>query len=152
MNPDKNLEALSKSPDSPFSISLSPIRFMDRNFYASGQVAKRGENMLATGLVGKDVDMKLAQECAWQCAINVLESVKKELGSLDRIEYVVRLGVYVSSADNFSDQHLVAHGASQVLLNVFGEERGKHSRTAIGVKSLPLNSPVEVDAIFRIKE
>ena len=152
MNPDKNLEALSKSPDSPFSISLSPIRFMDRNFYASGQVAKRGENMLATGLVGKDVDMKLAQECAWQCAINVLESVKKELGSLDRIEYVVRLGVYVSSADNFSDQHLVAHGARQVILNVFGEERGKHSRTAIGVKSLPLNSPVEVDAIFRIKE
>jgi enamine deaminase RidA (YjgF/YER057c/UK114 family) len=80
-----------------------------------------------------------------------LESVKKEIGSLDRIEYVVRLGVYVSSADGFTDQHLVDHGASQVILNVFGEERGKHTRTAIGVKSLPLNSPVEVDAIFRIK-
>jgi enamine deaminase RidA (YjgF/YER057c/UK114 family) len=152
VNPDKNLEALSKSPDAPFNISLLPIQFMDRNFYASGQVAKRGDQMLATGLVGEEVDMKLAQECAWQCAINVLESVQKELGSLDRIEYVVRLGVYVSSADGFSDQHLVAHGASQVILNVFGVERGKHTRTAIGVKSLPLNSPVEVDAIFRIKE
>jgi enamine deaminase RidA (YjgF/YER057c/UK114 family) len=152
VNPDKNLESLSKSPDSPFNISLSAIRFMDRNFYASGQVAKRGDQMLATGLVGKDVDMKLAQECAWQCAVNVLESVQKELGSLDRIEYVVRLGLYVASADGFSDQHLVGHGASQVILNVFGAERGKHTRTAIGVKSLPLNSPVEVDAIFRIKE
>jgi enamine deaminase RidA (YjgF/YER057c/UK114 family) len=107
--------------------------------------------MLATGLVGREVDMKLAQECAWQCAVNVLESVQKELGSLDKIEYVVRLGIYVASADNFSEQHLVAHGASQVILNVFGPERGSHTRTAIGVKSLPLNSPVEVDAIFRIK-
>lgn len=151
MNPDKNLEALSQSPNAPFNISLLSIQYMDRNFYASGQVAKRGDSMLATGLVGKDVDMKLAQECAWQCAVNLLESVKKEIGSLDRIEYVVRLGVYVSSADGFTDQHLVAHGASQVILNVFGEERGKHTRTAIGVKSLPLNSPVEVDAIFRIK-
>lgn len=152
MNPDQKLAELSKSPDSPFNISLLPIRYMDKNFYASGQVAKRGDDMLATGLVGKEVDMKLAQECAWQCAINVLDSVKKELGSLDRIEYVVRLGVYVASADGFTDQHLVAHGASQVILNVFGDERGKHTRTAIGVKSLPLNSPVEVDAIFRIKD
>ena len=151
MNPDKNLAELSKSPDAPFNISLLPIRFMDRDFYASGQVAKRGDSMLAVGLVGKEVDMKLAQECAWQCAINVLESVQKELGSLNKIKYVVRLGVYVASADGFSDQHLVAHGASQVILNVLGEERGKHTRTAIGVKSLPLNSPVEVDAIFRIK-
>jgi enamine deaminase RidA (YjgF/YER057c/UK114 family) len=151
VNPDKNLEALSQSPNAPFNISLLSIQYMDRNFYASGQVAKRGDGMLATGLVGKDVDMKLAQECAWQCAVNLLESIKKEIGSLDRIEYVVRLGVYVSSADGFTDQHLVAHGASQVILNVFGEERGKHTRTAIGVKSLPLNSPVEVDAIFRIK-
>ncbi len=151
MNPDKNLADLSKSPDKPFNISLLPIRYMDKNFYASGQVAKRGDSMLAVGLVGIDVDMKLAQECAWQCAINVLESVQKELGSLDKIEYVVRLGIYVASADGFSDQHLIAHGASQVILNVFGEERGKHTRTAIGVKSLPLNSPVEVDAIFRMK-
>lgn len=124
---------------------------MGKNFYASGQVAKRGDSMIATGLVGREVDLELAQECAWQCAINVLESVKKELGSLDRIEYVVRLGIYIASADNFSDQHLVGHGASQLVLNVLGKEVGAHTRTAIGVKSLSLNSPVEVDAIFRIK-
>jgi enamine deaminase RidA (YjgF/YER057c/UK114 family) len=151
MNPDDVLKNLSEKPDAPFNIKLSAIRFMDNNFYASGQVSKRGDSMMATGLVGKDVDLVLAQECAWQCAINVLESVKSEIGSLDRIEYVVRLGIYVASADGFSDQHLVGHGASQVILNVFGAERGAHTRTAIGVKSLPLNSPVEVDAIFRIK-
>lgn len=54
-------------------------------------MSKRGDAMLVTGLVGREVDMKLAQECAWQCAVNVLESVQKELGSLDKIEYVVRL-------------------------------------------------------------
>jgi len=151
MSADQILENIGKKPSSPFEISLLPIRFMDKNFYASGQVAKRGDSMIATGLVGREVDLELAQECAWQCAINVLESVKKELGSLDRIEYVVRLGIYVASADNFSDQHLVGHGASQLVLNVLGKEVGAHTRTAIGVKSLPLNSPVEVDAIFRIK-
>ncbi len=152
MSADQILENIGKKPSPPFEISLLPIRFMDKNFYASGQVAKRGDSMIATGLVGREVDLELAQECAWQCAINVLESVKKELGSLDRIEYVVRLGIYVASADNFSDQHLVGHGASQLVLNVLGKEVGAHTRTAIGVKSLPLNSPVEVDAIFRIKD
>jgi len=150
MSADKNFRALASKPDSPFSVSLAPIRYLGRSFYASGQVAKRGEDLIATGLVGQQVSLELAQECAWQCAINVLESVQKELGSLDKIDYVVRLGIYVASADGFTDQHLVAHGASQVILNVFGQDKGNHSRTAIGVKSLPLNSPVEVDAIFSI--
>lgn len=151
MSADKSFQALSRKPDAPFNVSLSPIRYMGTSFYASGQVAMRGDALIATGLVGREVDLVLAQECAWQCAINILESVQKELGSLDKIDYVVRLGIYVASADGFSDQHLVAHGASQVILNVFGPEQGKHSRTAIGVKSLPLGSPVEVDAIFSIR-
>ena len=62
MNPDNNLKNLSQSPDSPFAITLAPIRYMGKNFYASGQVSKRGDSMLATGLVGREVDMKLAQE------------------------------------------------------------------------------------------
>lgn len=151
MSFDENLKALASKPTGAFNVSLSPLRYLNNSFYASGQVARRGEVMVATGLVGKEVGMELAQECAWVCAINVLESVQKELGSLDKIEYVARLGIYVASADGFSDQHLVAHGASQVILSVFGEVAGKHSRTAIGVASLPLNSPVEVDAIFSIK-
>ena len=152
MSFDDNLAALALKPTGTFNVSLSPIRYLNNSFYASGQVARRGETMVATGLVGSEVNMELAQECAWVCAMNVLESVQKELGSLDKIEYVARLGIYVASADGFSDQHLVAHGASQVILNVFGEVAGKHSRTAIGVASLPLNSPAEVDAIFVVRK
>jgi len=152
MSFDDNLAALAAKPTGTFNVSLSPIRYLNNSFYASGQVARRGETMVATGLVGSEVNMELAQECAWVCAMNILESVQKELGSLDKIEYVARLGIYVASADGFSDQHLVAHGASQVILNVFGEVAGKHSRTAIGVASLPLNSPVEVDAIFVVRK
>lgn len=152
MNADKRLKALGAKPNAPFAISLSPIRRLGTSFYASGQVAFREKKLIASGLVGQDVNLETAQECAWQCAINILESVQKELGSLLKIEYVVRLGIYVASADNFTDQHLVAHGASQVFLDVFGEEAGGHARTAIGVKALPLNSPVEVDAIFSIRD
>ena len=151
MSFDQNLLNLSKKAPSTFNISLAPIRNLDKTFYASGQVARIGETMIATGLVGSEVDLELSQQCAWQCAINVLESVKNALGSLDKINHVARLGIYVASADGFSDQHLVAHGASQVILDVFGPDSGSHTRTAIGVKSLPLNSPVEVDAIFSLK-
>lgn len=152
MSADENLLALSLEPELPFNVFLAPIRDLGKSFYASGQVAMCGESLIATGLVGREINLSLAQKCAWQCAINVLKSVQKEVGSLDSIKYVVRLGIYVASADDFTDQHLVAHGASQVFLNVFGEQDGKHSRTAIGVKSLPLNSPVEVDAIFCLQD
>jgi len=151
MSFDQNLQNLSKNTPSTFKISLAPIRNLDNTFYTSGQVARIGETMIATGLVGREVDLALAQQCAWQCAINVLESVKNALGSLEKIDHVVRLGIYVASDDGFTDQHLVAHGARQVMLDVFGSHGGSHTRTAIGVKTLPLNSPVEVDAIFSLK-
>ncbi|CAB4651372.1 unannotated protein [freshwater metagenome] len=152
MSFDEKFLALSSTPPSSFNITLAPIRNLDGCVYASGQVAMGPNGLLATGLVGQEVDLELAQVCAWQCAVNVLTSMQKALGSLDKIAYVARLGIYVASADNFSDQHLVAHGASQVILDVFGPEAGLHTRTAIGVKSLPLNSPVEVDAIFALLE
>lgn len=152
MSFDEKFLALSRTTPSQFDVTLAPIRKLDSTFYASGQVAMGPDGLLATGLVGSEVNLELAQLCAWQCSINVLTSVQKALGSLDKIAYVARLGIYVASADNFSDQHLVAHGASQVMLDVFGPEVGLHTRTAIGVKSLPLNSPVEVDAIFCLLE
>jgi enamine deaminase RidA (YjgF/YER057c/UK114 family) len=94
--------------------------------------------------------VEVAQECGRQCAINLLTAAKAEFGTLNGIKQVVRIAVYVASSDGFTDQHLVAHGASQLFLEVFGPDSGSHARTAIGVKSLPLDSPVEVDAIFQI--
>lgn len=127
-----------------------PIAERDGVVFVSGQVSMRDGELLAEGLVGREVGLELAQECARQCARNVLSVLQQELGSLDEIEAVLRLGVYVASSEDFTSQHLVAHGASQLVSEVLGEA-GQHTRTAIGVKRLPLGSPVEVDAIVKIR-
>jgi len=150
MNPDHALENAGSEVKYPLAISLVPLTSIENGHYVSGQVAMRDGNLVATGLVGQEVSLEKAQECARQCALNVLISLKRELGSLSKIKRISRIAVYVASADGFTDQHLVAHGASQLFIEVLGEEVGSHSRTAIGVKSLPLNSPVEVDAIVQI--
>ncbi|MEI6812479.1 MAG: RidA family protein [Actinomycetes bacterium] len=150
MTPDETLDSISRAVTYPLTITLRSLAKLENSFYVSGQVAMRDGALIATGLVGDQVSLEVAQECGRQCAINVLNSLKNELGSLKNIKQVARIAVYVASADGFTDQHLVAHGASQLFLEVFGPEIGSHTRTAIGVKSLPLNSPVEVDAIFQM--
>lgn len=149
-NSDARLAAAPLAPTGPFSVTLAPATRDGRSLLASGQVAVRDGVLIAEGLVGAEVDLVTAQACAWQCARNLLAAVAREIGGLDRIESVVRLGVYVASAPGFTEQHLVAHGASQLVLDVLGE-RGRHARTAIGVAALPLNSPVEVDALIRLR-
>lgn len=151
MTPDEILESISLKVSYPLAITLKPLAKIENPFYLSGQVAMREGALVATGLVGDQVSLEVAQECGRQCAINLLNAVKLELGTLKSVKQVARIAVYVASADGFTDQHLVAHGASQLFIEVFGPEMGSHARTAIGVKSLPLNSPVEVDAIFQIQ-
>jgi enamine deaminase RidA (YjgF/YER057c/UK114 family) len=150
MTPDEVFDSISQHVTYPLEITLKPSVKFENGLYLSGQVAMREGALIATGLVGDQVSMEVAQECGRQCAINILSAAKAELGTLKRIKQVVRIAVYVASSDGFTDQHLVAHGASQVFLEVFGLDSGSHARTAIGVKSLPLNSPVEVDAIFEL--
>ena len=150
MTPDEILAAIPLQANYPEAIVLNPRSSIENSFYVSGQVAMRDGKLVATGLVGDQVSLELAQECGRQCAINILKSLKSDLGTINNIKQVARIAVYVASADNFTDQHLVAHGASQLFLEVLGPDRGSHSRTAIGVKSLPLNSPVEVYAIFQM--
>jgi enamine deaminase RidA (YjgF/YER057c/UK114 family) len=150
MTPDEVFNSISLDVAYPLAVTLKPSVEFKNGVYLSGQVAMREGALIATGLVGDGVSLELAQECGRQCAINLLTAAKAEFGSLDTIKQVVRIAVYVASSDGFTDQHLVAHGASQLFLEVFGAESGSHARTAIGVKSLPLNSPVEVDAIFEI--
>lgn len=150
MTPDEVFNSISLDVSYPLAITLKPSVKFKNGVYLSGQVAMREGGLIATGLVGDEVSVEVAQECGRQCAINLLTAAKAEFGSLNAIKQVVRIAVYVASSDGFTDQHLVAHGASQLFLEVFGAESGSHARTAIGVKSLPLNSPVEVDAIFEI--
>lgn len=150
MTPDEVFNSISQYVTYPLTITLKPSVNLENGVYFSGQVAMREGALIAAGLVGDQVSIEVAQECGRQCAINLLNAAKAEFGSLNKVKQVVRIAVYVASSDGFTDQHLVAHGASQLFLEVFGPESGSHARTAIGVKSLPLNSPVEVDAIFQI--
>lgn len=116
----------------------------------SGQVAFVGSELLATGRLGDDVDNDTGKACARQCAINLLGRIQEELGSLDEIVQVLKLTVFVASAPGFREQHVVAHGASDVFAEVLGS-RGRHARSAIGVAELPLGTPVEVEVIVSVR-
>jgi enamine deaminase RidA (YjgF/YER057c/UK114 family) len=120
--------------------------------FTSGQIAVDGDNgLLATGKVGtEDVDTETATACARQCALNVLAQLAQALGGLERITRVVKLTVFVASAPGFTQQHVVANGASELLADVLGEA-GAHCRSAIGVAALPFDSPVEVEATVEVR-
>lgn len=116
----------------------------------SGQVPLEGGQVKWKGLVGKDLSLEEGQRAARLCAINLLGQLREACGGdLDRVKRCVRLGVFVASADGFTDQPKVANGASDLMVEVFGEA-GKHARTAIATNVLPLNCAAEVDGIFEI--
>ena len=116
--------------------------------YTSGQLPMVDGALPATGLVGADVTVEEAQELARLCALNLLAIADEASdGDLDAVRFV-KLTCFVASADGFTQQHLVANGASLFLGDVLGD-RGTHARSAVGVPRLPLDSPVEIEAILR---
>lgn len=117
--------------------------------FTSGQLPFKEGKLIAEGKVGKDIPEEKAIECARLCALNCLSAVKSIIGNLDNIEQVVKLVVFVNSATNFIGQPKIANGASDFLVQIFGD-KGKHSRSAVGVSELPLNSPVEIEMIVRV--
>ena len=108
------------------------------------------EGQLMTGRLGEDRDLEFGQRAARRCGIMLLAQMRAALGSLARVERVVKLGVFVSSAPAFTDQPKVANGASELMEQVFGEA-GRHARSAVGVPVLPLGAAVEIDAIVAVK-
>jgi enamine deaminase RidA (YjgF/YER057c/UK114 family) len=104
---------------------------------------------VSVGKVPSQVSLTDATKAAALCAANVLRAVQQHLGSLDRVERVVRITGYVNSDPDFTDQHLVINGASQLVRDVFGE-MGRHARTALGMAQLPLGSSTEVEMIFKL--
>lgn len=107
------------------------------------------EGALMTGRVGDDRDLAYGQEAARRCALMLIAQMKAALGGLHRVERVVKLGVFVSSAGDFTDQPKVANGASELMVAAFGDA-GRHARSAVAVPVLPLNAVVEIDAIVAI--
>lgn len=117
--------------------------------YPSGQLPMKDGKLHITGLLGRDIDTATGKEAAKLCAINVLAQAKAALGDLEKIVRLVKITIYVASAPDFTEQHLVGNGASDFFAEVLGE-RGKHARVAVGMAALPLNAAVEVEAIIEV--
>lgn len=117
--------------------------------HISGQVSFR-DGTIVNGRLGDDMDVEAGQDAAQLCGLMLLAQIKAALGDLDRVERVVKLGVFVTSTPDFTRQPEVANGASELMLLAFGEA-GRHARAAVGVPALPRGSAVEVDAVIAVK-
>ncbi len=117
--------------------------------HTSGQLPMLAGALTATGTVGADVSVETAADAARTAALNALAAAAQVAGGVDRLARVVRVVVYVASAPDFTSQPAVANGASNVLGEIFGDE-GRHVRSAVGVASLPLGAPVEVELVVAL--
>ena len=120
--------------------------------YASGQVTFDGEKLVSKGKVPSQVPVEEATRMAALCAANVLRLIRQEVGSLDRVERMLKVVGFVNSDPDFIEQHLVINGASDLLHEIFGKQTdGYHARSALGFVSLPTGAAVEVEAVFEVK-
>ena len=136
------------NPPSPAG-SYIPVVKSGNLLYVSGQIPMEDGKVVFTGKVS-DANIETAQKSARICAINILAQLKKELGDLEKISKIVGLSGFVNSVPEFTQQPKVINVASDLFYEIFGE-CGKHSRIAVGVSSLPLNSMTEIDAIVETK-
>jgi enamine deaminase RidA (YjgF/YER057c/UK114 family) len=120
-------------------------RTLDAGIYISGQLPYKGGALLGQGIVGREVDMQTARELARHAALNALAAAAEAVGDLDRVR-IVQVLVFVASTPELGEQSRVADAASDLLVEVLGEN-GRHARTAIGVAGLPRNSPVEIQMV-----
>jgi enamine deaminase RidA (YjgF/YER057c/UK114 family) len=118
--------------------------------FLSGQLPLLDGALAARGVLGREIGLEEGQRLAKLCGLNILAQLKAILdGDLDRVRRCVRLGVFVASSDDFTQQPAVGNGASALMVEVFGEA-GRHVRSALGVNVLPLGAPIEIEAVFEI--
>lgn len=117
--------------------------------HISGQLPL-ADGALMTGRLGEDRDLDYGVQAARACGLMLVAQMKAALGNLDRVERVVKLGAFIASAPDFTDQPKVANGASELMVEIFGDA-GRHARSAVGVPVLPLGAAVEVDAIILVR-
>jgi enamine deaminase RidA (YjgF/YER057c/UK114 family) len=149
---DRKLEELGLTlPEAAAPVAAYvPVVEANGLLHISGQLPFK-DGALMTGRLGEDRDVGFGTEAAQRCALMLVAQVKKYLdGDLSRVARIVKLGVFVNSAGDFTDQPKVANGASELMQALFGDD-GKHARSAVGVPTLPLGAAVEVDAIVQIR-
>ena len=137
-------------PDAPPpAANYIPYVKIDKLVFVSGQVSQN-ENGFIKGVLGKDLNVEEGYDAARQCAISLLAQLKSAVnGDLNKVTKVVKLGGFVNSAPDFIEQPSVINGASDLLVELFGE-KGRHARTAVGA-NLPLGVAVEIDGIFEVE-
>ncbi len=132
----------------PLAAYVPAVQFADM-VYTAGQLPLVDGKLRAVGKVGADVAADDAVECAKIAALNALAAVVDLTGDLDVITRIVKVTVYVASAPGFTDQPVIANGASQLLGDIFGDA-GQHARSAVGVAVLPLDAPVEIELVVGV--
>ena len=138
------------SPAKPIANYVACVR-VGNLLVVSGQLCFGAEGKLAAkGQLGAGVSVEDGQKAARACAVNLLAQIKAEVGDLDKVVRVVRLGGFINSAPGFTDGPKVMNGASDLMVEVFGD-KGRHARSAVGVYKLPLGFAVEVDAIVEVR-
>ena len=151
MSTEENLKKLNinlpKAPDPVGAYVASKI--VGNLVFISGQLPLNSEGKLIKGKVGKELNLEQGQEAAKLCALNLLAQLKKISGDLDKVKGCVKITGYVNSIGSFVDQPKVINGASDLISSIFGN-KGKHTRAAVSVNSLPLGAAVEVEGIFEI--
>jgi enamine deaminase RidA (YjgF/YER057c/UK114 family) len=136
-------------PPTPFGAYVPAVQ-TGNLLFLSGMLATSGQTVPVVGVVGKDLDVKAGRTAAYTAALNALATAKKQLGSLDRIRRVVRLGVHIAATPQFTEHPKVADAASELLRDVFGSEL-LFARQVLGAASLPFGSPVELEVILEVK-
>ena len=141
----KSLGITLPTPPKPAG-SYIPVVTSGNLVFVSGQIPMQDGKVSYTGKVPTERTIEDAQNAAKICAVNILAQIKANLGSLDRISKIVRVSGFVNSTGDFAEHPKIINAASDLFFEIFGE-KAKHSRIAVGVSSLPLNSTVEIDMI-----
>ena len=149
---ERKLESLGYPLDrtTPEGKLVDALAIDGNTIYASGQVTFDGDRLVSKGKVPSQVGVEEATRMSALCAANVLRIVRKHVGSLDKIDRVLRITGYVNADADFTDEHLVINGASELVRDVFGDA-GRHARTALGMAQLPLGASVEVEMILKLR-
>jgi enamine deaminase RidA (YjgF/YER057c/UK114 family) len=138
-------------PDAPKPVAAYiPAKQTGKLVFTAGQLPMVNGELISKGLLGQDVEIDEANKAARICTINALAAIKGVIGNLDRIKQIVRVVGYVASVPTFTQQPAVVNGASELLLDIFGEN-GKHARSAVGMAVLPLNASVEIELTVEVE-
>jgi enamine deaminase RidA (YjgF/YER057c/UK114 family) len=148
---EQNIKNLGLSlPDAPKPVAAYiPAKQSGNLVFTAGQLPMVNGELISKGLLGQDVEIDEANKAARICTLNALAAIKGVIGDLDRIKQIVRVVGYVASVPTFTQQPAVVNGASELLLEIFGEN-GKHARSAVGMAVLPLNASVEIELTVEV--